>query len=145
MTTTLIYEPIASISDDYFRWPEASGSESSRDHPGDQGLVQTRRLALNITDGNAIQPDCNAPEANRSTLSGHTGVTLPVYHDDDRQFGRGDTVRGHDNDDQCVVLRRWGDWLWLNPISYRNAAPFTAHNYDYYIVKSAEPQQWPNR
>ena len=29
MTTTLIYEPIASIFDDYFRWPEASGSESS--------------------------------------------------------------------------------------------------------------------
>ena len=32
MTTTLIYEPIASISDDYFRWPEASGAESSRDN-----------------------------------------------------------------------------------------------------------------
>jgi hypothetical protein len=72
MTTTLIYEPIASISDDYFRWPEASGSESSRDNTRDQGLVQTRRLALNITDGNAIQPDCNLPEANRPTLSGDT-------------------------------------------------------------------------
>ena len=72
MTTTLIYEPIAPISDDYFRWPKASGSESSRDNTGDQGLVQTRRLALNITDGNAIQPDCNSPEANRSTLSGDT-------------------------------------------------------------------------
>jgi hypothetical protein len=72
-------------------------------------------------------------------------VTLPVYHDDDRQFGRGDTVRSHDNDDQCVVLGRWGDWLWLNPIGYRNAAPFTAHTYDYYIVKSTEPQQWPTR
>jgi hypothetical protein len=63
MTTTLIYEPIASISDDYFRWPEASRSESSRDNTGDQGLVQAQRLALNITDGNAIQPDCNSPEA----------------------------------------------------------------------------------
>jgi hypothetical protein len=72
MTTTLIYEPIASISDDYFRWPEASGSESSRDNTGDHGLVQTRRLALNITGGNAIQPDCNSPEANRSPLSGDT-------------------------------------------------------------------------
>ena len=90
MTTTLIYEPIAYISDDYYRWPEASGSESSRANTGDQGLVQTRRLALNVTDGNAIQPDCNAAEANR--------VTLPVYHDDDRQFGRGDTVRSHDNE-----------------------------------------------
>jgi hypothetical protein len=132
MTTTPIYEPIAYISDDYFSWPVASGSESGRDNPGDQGLVQTRRLALNITDGNAIQPDCNAPEANR--------VTLPVYHDDDRQFGRGDTVQSHGNDDhdQCVVLGRWGDWLWLNPIGYPYATPFTAHTYDYYIVKSAE-------
>jgi len=69
MAATLIYEP---ISDDYFGWPEASGSESSRDHSSDQGLVQTRRLALNITDGNAIQPYCNSPEANRSTLSGDT-------------------------------------------------------------------------
>ena len=51
---------------------KASGSESSRDNTGDQGLVQTRSLALNITDGNAIQPDCNSPEANRSTLSGDT-------------------------------------------------------------------------
>jgi hypothetical protein len=72
MTTTLIYEPIASISDDYFRWPEASGSESSRGNSSDQGLVQTRKLALNITDGNVIQPDRNSPEADRSTLSGDT-------------------------------------------------------------------------
>ena len=72
MMTTLIYEPIAYISDDYFRWPEASGSESSRDHPGDQGLVQTRRLALIITDVNAIQPDCNSPEADGLMLSGDT-------------------------------------------------------------------------
>jgi hypothetical protein len=72
MTTTLIYEPIAYISDDYFRRPEASGSESSRANTGDQGLVQTRGLALNIADGNAIQPDCNSPEAKRSTLSGDT-------------------------------------------------------------------------
>ena len=73
-------------------------------------------------------------------------MTLPVYHDDDRQFGRGDTVRSHDNDDQCVVLWEVGRLaFWLNPIGYRNAAPFTAHTYDYYIVQSAEPQQWPNR
>jgi hypothetical protein len=72
MTTTLIYEPIASISDDYFRWPAASGFESSRDNTGDQGLVPTRRLVLNITDGNAIQSDCNSPEANGLMLSGDT-------------------------------------------------------------------------
>ena len=64
MTTTLIYEPIAYISDDYFRWPVASGSESGRDNPGDQGLVQTRRLALNVTDGTAIGWTATLPEAN---------------------------------------------------------------------------------
>jgi hypothetical protein len=73
-------------------------------------------------------------------------MTLPVYNDyDDRQFGQDDTVRSYDNDDQCVVLGRWGDWLWLNPIGYRNAVQFTAHTCDYYIVESAKRQQWPNR
>jgi hypothetical protein len=63
-------------------------------------------------------------------------MTLPVEYDD-RQFGEGDTVRSYDNDDR-------GDWLWLHPTDYPNAAPFTAHTYDYY-VNSAEPLQWPNR
>jgi hypothetical protein len=54
MTTTLIYEPIAYISDDYFRPPKADGSISSRDNTDDQGTIRTRRLALNVTDGNAI-------------------------------------------------------------------------------------------
>ena len=72
MTTTLIYEPIAYISDDYFRPPKAEGFLSSRDDTGGQGIIQARRLALNITDGNAIQRDCNSLEANWSTLSGVT-------------------------------------------------------------------------
>ena len=66
-------------------------------------------------------------------------MTLPVYYNDDPQFGEGDTVRSYDNDDRCVVLRRWRGWLWLDPTDYRNAAPFTAHTYDYYVVTSAEP------
>ena len=61
-------------------------------------------------------------------------MTLPVDYDD-RQFRRGDTVRSYDNDDRCVVLGRWGDWLRLDPTDYHNAAPFTAHTYDYYVVK----------
>jgi len=72
-------------------------------------------------------------------------MTLPVYSDDRRDFGQGDTVRSYDHDDPCVVLASWRDWLWLDPIGYRNATPFTAHTYDYYVVKSAEPRQWPNR
>jgi hypothetical protein len=54
-------------------------------------------------------------------------MSLPIYSDDGRQFGQGDTVRSYDNDDRCVVLASWGDWLWLDQIGYRNAAPFTAH------------------
>ena len=73
-------------------------------------------------------------------------MTLPVYCDDDRQFRQGDSVRSYDNDDRCIVLGRWGDWLWLDPTGYRNAVPFTARTHDYYVVKSAEPpQKWPNR
>jgi hypothetical protein len=72
-------------------------------------------------------------------------MSLPISSDDGRQFGQGDTVRSYDNDDPCVVLASWGDWLWLDHIGYRNAAPFTAHTYDYYVVKSAELQQWSKR
>ena len=50
MTTTLIYEPIAHISDDYFSSPKADGYAGSRDNITDQGAIETRRLALNITD-----------------------------------------------------------------------------------------------
>lgn len=70
MTTTLICEPIASISDDYFGRPKAGDWASSRDNTDDRGLTQTRRLALNNTDGSAIQLDCGLAEANWSTLSG---------------------------------------------------------------------------
>ena len=63
MTTTLIYEPIASISDDYFRWrPQASGSESSRDDTGGQAPTKPEGLAQNTTDSNAIQLDLTQSE-----------------------------------------------------------------------------------
>jgi hypothetical protein len=63
MTTTLIYEPIAHISDDYFWPPKADGSISSRDNTNDQGVIETRRL-VNITDGTAIGWTATLPEAN---------------------------------------------------------------------------------
>ena len=64
MTTTLIYEPIAHISDDYF-WPlKADGSISSRENTNDHGVIETRRLTLNITDDTAIRLGCNFTEAN---------------------------------------------------------------------------------
>jgi hypothetical protein len=64
MTTTLIYEPIAHISDDYFRPPKADGPVSTRDNTNDQGVIETRRLALNITDGTAIGWAATLPEVN---------------------------------------------------------------------------------
>ena len=48
MTTTLIYEPMASISDDYFQLPKAGGSASSRDNVDDRSAIEP---ALNIGEG----------------------------------------------------------------------------------------------
>jgi hypothetical protein len=69
MTTTPIYEPIAHISDDYFRWPNAGGFSSNRDDTYGRGAIQTRGLAQNAIDNNAIRPDSNLREANGSTRS----------------------------------------------------------------------------
>ena len=63
MTTTLIYEPIAHISDDYFWPPKADGSVSSRDNTDDQGVIETRRPAPNITDGTASGWTATLPDA----------------------------------------------------------------------------------
>jgi hypothetical protein len=73
MTTTLIYEPIAHISDDYFQPPKVHGSVSSRDNTNNQGVIETRRLALNITDGTAIGWTATLPK--RTAKSGITSAT----------------------------------------------------------------------
>ena len=73
MTTTLIYEPIAHISDDYFQPPKVDGSVSSRDNTNNQGVIETRRLALNITDGTAIGWTANLPK--RTAKNGITSAT----------------------------------------------------------------------
>jgi hypothetical protein len=66
MTTTPIYEPIAHISDDYFRWrPKAGGSSSSRDDTGGPAPTKPENLAQNTTDSKAIQLDRNLPKADR--------------------------------------------------------------------------------
>jgi hypothetical protein len=54
-----------------------------------------------------------------------------------RAFRHGDTVRCRDNDENCVVIGTWNDWLWLNPVDYRDAAPFTGRVYDYDLVGRA--------
>ena len=55
--------------------------------------------------------------------------------DEVRSFRRGDTVRAEDNDDNCVVIGIWRDWLWLDPIDYDGATPFAAPARDYQLVR----------
>ena len=52
------------------------------------------------------------------------------YADSFRAFRHGDMVRCRRNDENCVVIGVWHDWLWLNPIDYRDAAPFSGHAYE---------------
>jgi hypothetical protein len=54
--------------------------------------------------------------------------------DEVRSFRYGDTVRAGNNDDNCVVIGVWRDWLYLNPIDYDDAAPFTGPARDYELV-----------
>jgi hypothetical protein len=67
-------------------------------------------------------------------------MKLAAFYDDSedvRAFRQGDTVRSHDNEDSCVVLWIWRDWLWLDPIDYGEAAPFTGRARDYELVRRA--------
>ena len=52
-----------------------------------------------------------------------------------RYFREGDTVRSYDNEDKCVVVGTFRDWLWLDPVDYRDAAPFTGRAQDYELVR----------
>ena len=55
-----------------------------------------------------------------------------------RPFRKGDTVRSRDNADNCAVIGTWDDWLWLDPLDYRDAAPFTGRAEDYDLIRSAQ-------
>jgi hypothetical protein len=56
------------------------------------------------------------------------------YAESFRTFRHGDTVRCRHNNENCVVIGAWNDWLWLNPIDYRDAAPFSGRAADYDLV-----------
>ena len=60
-------------------------------------------------------------------------------HDDDtvnvRSFRAGDTVRCQYNGEICVVIWTRDDWLWLDPVEYADAAPFTGRVHDYDLVR----------
>jgi hypothetical protein len=63
--------------------------------------------------------------------------TVFARHDslDRRPFRQGDVVRRHDDDENCVIIWIWRDWLWLDPVEYRSAAPFTGRVHDYQLVR----------
>ena len=50
-------------------------------------------------------------------------------------FRSGDTVRCRYNDETCVVIWTRGDWLWLDPVEYVDAAPFSGRVQDYHLVR----------
>ena len=52
-----------------------------------------------------------------------------------RQFRVGDTVRSHSDEDNCVVIGVWREWLWLDPIDYQDASPFTGRARDYALIR----------
>jgi hypothetical protein len=54
---------------------------------------------------------------------------------DNQSFRQGDIVRRHGGDDNCVIIWIWRDWLWLDPVEYRSAAPFTGRIHDYQLVR----------
>jgi hypothetical protein len=54
-------------------------------------------------------------------------------------FRQGDIVRRHDDDDEnCVIIWVWRDWLCLDPVEYRDSAPFTGRAYDYQLVRRGQ-------
>jgi hypothetical protein len=52
-----------------------------------------------------------------------------------RLFRPGDTVRCQYNNETCVVIWTRGEWLWLDPIEYVDAAPFSGRAHDYVLVR----------
>ena len=55
-----------------------------------------------------------------------------------RRFRIGDIVRSDDDPDNCTIIWTWRNWLWLDPLDYRDAAPFTGRADDYHLVRSGD-------
>ena len=53
---------------------------------------------------------------------------------DASSFRAGDTVRCRYNDETCVVIWTRDEWLWLDPVEYSDAAPFSGRAHDYVLV-----------
>lgn len=54
---------------------------------------------------------------------------------DERSFRPGDAVRCQYNDETSIVIWTRGDWLWLDPVEYIDAAPFSGRAHDYVLVR----------
>jgi hypothetical protein len=70
--------------------------------------------------------------ASKNLASNHDGSV------DKRAFRRGDIVRSHDNTDNCAVIGTWDEWIWLDPLDYRYATPFTGRSCDYDLVRPGD-------
>jgi hypothetical protein len=69
------------------------------------------------------------------------GHSMATKYDDSvniRPFRIGDIVRSDDDPDNCAVIWTWRNWLWLDPLDYRDAAPFTGRADDYHLVRSGD-------
>ena len=53
---------------------------------------------------------------------------------DIRCFRAGDTVRSRRDNETCAVIWTWGEWLWLDPIEYVDAAPYSGRTADYDLL-----------
>jgi hypothetical protein len=68
-----------------------------------------------------------------------TGTTTMIAANYDelgdiRSFRSGDTVRSRRDGETCAVIWTWGEWLWLDPIEYVDAAPYSGRAAEYDLV-----------
>ena len=70
-----------------------------------------------------------------------TAATASRYDDTaySQLLQEGDTVRCGDDPDECKIIGRWSDWLWLHSLHPRDHAPFTARASACKLVRRAEP------
>ena len=76
------------------------------------------------------------------TISWDTTMFIATADDNEdgvRSFRAGDAVRCRYNDETCVVIWIYSDWLWLDPVEYIDAAPFSGRAHDYQLVRRGLP------
>ena len=65
-------------------------------------------------------------------------MKIAVSYDDSgnsKLFRAGDTVRGRDDNESCVVIWTWDNWLWLDSVENFHTPPFTARADAYDLIR----------